>query len=299
MHSPEEKRPYYLGNFQTGNIIRPPDYCDPIGPSFSKAKKWKIDIEGTEITFRAPKHKPIEKRNKAKYPEARYHYQDMPFRDTFRQGLHQKDEWESSILFYHTWAFHGPILTGPLADISASLIILRYKQQRENTSFFHPRVFEHSIAEYLTNRYSMHKEDGQHEYIAPIEWLPVDGKSVPAARFKVITNDEVRLYSEVEYFFFALDDEHLASFAYHYNRGVLNAVTKADLDKHVGDKNLHELVDNIINSLSVTLSHEAQMQQQKALEGLDNTTLTKTFPPLKWDRDVEAYNETQRKIAAK
>jgi len=235
MSSSEEKIPFYLGNFRTGNIIRQPEYCDPIGPSFDKAKNWKIKIEGSEISYRAPKHKPIEKLDKARYPDARYSYQYMPFRDTFREGLHKKNEWESCSLFYHTWAFNGPIFTGPLADISASLIVLRFKQQLEDTSLFHPRVFEHTVAEYLTNRYSMHKEDGQHEYIAPVDWRPVLGLPVPAARFKVIANDEVRLYSETEYLVFALDDKHLVSFTFHYRRGVFYAVTKADLDKHVGD----------------------------------------------------------------
>lgn len=185
-----------------------------------------------------------------------------------------------------------------MADIYGALIILRQKSQQENTSLFHPRVFEHAVSEYLTNRYSIQKEKGQHGYIAPVEWRPIQGLSVPAVRLKVIANDAVRLYEEFEYFFFALDDNHLAAFTFHYHRGVFYAVTKADLDKHVGDKNLIELVDNIIGSFNITLSPEAKAQQQKALQGLDDTALTKTFPPLKWDRDVEAYNETQRKLAA-
>ena len=299
MHTHDEKKPFFLGDFQTGNIIRPPEYCDPVGPSFGKAKKWKTNIEGTEITFRAPKHKPKDKRVKAEYPEARYSYEVMPFRDIYREGVMLKNDWKFASLFYNIWSFHGPFLTGPLAYIVSSLIVLHRSNRLKDTSYFHPRVFEHTIADYLTNRYSMHKEDGQHEYIAPIDWQPIEGLSVPAARFKVIANDEIRLYEEVDYFFFTLDDHHIAYFAFDYHRLVRYAVNKANLDKHVGDKNLHELVDKVINSVSIKLSSAAKEQQQKALQGLDDTSLTKTFPPLKWDRDIEAYNETQRKIAAK
>jgi len=43
-----------------------------------------------------------------------------------------------------------------------------------------------------------------------------------------------------------------------------------------------ELMENIISSIELTLSPEAKAQQKIALAGLDDTSLIKDYPPLKW-----------------
>ena len=41
-------------------------------------------------------------------------------------------------------------------------------------------------------------------------------------------------------------------------------------------------ISNRFGSLKLTLSPEAEAQQAKALEGLDDTSLVKEFLPIKW-----------------
>lgn len=295
---PTSQQPFFLLDFQTGRIIRAPEFCEPKASSFKKAKKWSVNIEGTDIEFRTPKHNSIVYAEKAKYPDSKYNYEVIPFRDTYNKNLHIKDLWKNACLYFSRWSLNGPLLTGSLADISSSFFIMKHKTTNENISFFHPRVFEKTVSDFITNGYSKHKDEGQHEYIAPVDWEAYNSSNTPAARFKIITNESIKPFHQTEFFFFVLDDNHLAYFVFHPSRHVFHARTKADYDKKIGEKYINELIDNVINSINITLSDKAKSQQKKAIEGLADSSVTTSFPPLKWDRDNETFNNTQQKITA-
>jgi len=270
-------------------------YCDPVGPSFPRAKKWKIEIEGTQIEFRAPKHQPMVKSVKAQYPERSYQYNNhsMIFRSENKEWV-VEDKWENAILFNHDWAFNGPWFTGCLAHVSMSLLIFKSKEPNQDISYFHPRAFEQTIGDYLTNHYSGIKSGGKHDYTAPINWQSIDSLSVVAARLEVISDGSVASYSKDEYLFFPIDNQHFMVLSFHPSRSARG--NEVEMDKKIGYKNLGALIDNIIGSVKVTLSPEAQAQQTKALEGLGDTSLVKEFPPMKWTKSKRdaVVNEDMR-----
>lgn len=259
-------------------------FFEPVGPSFARAKKWKLSIEGTQIEFRAPKHRPMVKSDKAGYPERSYRYADKMFFKSQNTEVVVADLWKSVSLFYHDWAFNGPWFTGCLAQVSMSLFIFKSKQPNKNVSFFHPRAFEQTIGDFLSNRYSKDKDEGQHVYRAPLNWLPIKNLPVVAARLEVIADGSITPYSKDEYLFFPIDDQHFITMIFYPSRDVNG--TEAEIDKIIGYKNLGELIDNIIGSLKITLSPEAQAQQERALEGLENKSLIKSFPPMKWTKSI-------------
>lgn len=299
--------PFWLLNFEKGNIIRPPEFCTPKLSFFSGSTKWRIKINGSLIEFRMPKHNPWLKGEKAKYPEKNYKtFRDMKFVDTYRKSDALKDEWQvASLLSNSVWQFKGPFLTGVLADINTSFIVLRQKSKSDSISYFHPRAFENAISDFLTNewskskdsRWSMEKTIHAHTYIAPVEWKAYNYLPVPAARFKVITNEKVASFKATEFFIFTLDNNHLAYMVFNHYRDA-NSYTKAGLDKKIGDKYMVETVDKVINSFNITLSPDALEQQKKALDGIDDLSVTETFPPLKWDRDIDDTSNEQLKIVA-
>jgi len=269
-------------NFQTKFRNRK-GFIDPIGPSFSSAKKWKIDIEGTKIEFRAPKHRPRIKLVKAEYPKKQYRYKnsDLIFR-SLNKEIVVADIWEYVRLFRHDWTFNGPWFTGCLADVTMSILIYKSKEPNQSISFFHPRAFEQTIGDFLTNQYSKSKTDGKHDYMAPLNWQPINTISVPVARLEVIADGSISPYSKDEYLFFPIDDQHFITFVFHPSRSARG--TEEEIDRKIGYNNLGKLIDNIINSVKVTLSPEAKQQQEKALEGLEDTSLVETFMPMKWSK---------------
>jgi hypothetical protein len=269
-------------NFQI-KLRQQVEYCDPVGPSFDSAKKFKFSIEGTEIEFRAPKHRPMIKSEKAKYLKAFYKYDDhsMSFKSQNKEVV-VKDHWEYANLFHHDWAFNGPWFTGCLADVSMSILIYRSKLSNNDISFFHPRAFEQIIGDFLTNKYSKMKTDGKYDYQAPINWQPIDSLPVPAARLEVVSDGSVALYSKSVQFFFPIDNHHFICMIFYPSRSAPG--NEAEIDKIIGYKNLGELIDNIIGSVKVTLSPEAKMQQENAIKGLEDTKLTRVFLPMQWKK---------------
>ena len=256
------------------------DFCDPVGPSFASAKKWKTRIEGTEIEFRAPKHRPMVKSKKGATPEPSYRYDNINFRSIYNKKLHVANDWDEATLFYHNWAFNGPWFSGCLADLTLTFTLLKKRHSNPAVSFFHPRAFEQTIAEYLTNLFSKQKTQGKHKFIAPIKWQPVSGLPVFAVRFQSESDTSIGLYFKTEYLIFPLEDQHLAVFTFYPSRHASGSIE--EINKQIGEGNINKLINDIIDSIHVTLSAEAKLQQSRALEGLEAPSLTNSFPPLDW-----------------
>ena len=266
-------------NFKT-KLRHGKGFYEPVGPSFSRAKKWKLDVEGTIIEFSAPKHKPMIKSRKARIPQKQYRYEHHMFFKSQNTNVVVADVWEYVSLFYHDWAFNGPWFTGCLANVSMVVSVIKNKMTNENMSYFHPKAFEQTIGDFLTNRYSKYKDEGKFLYQAPIKWKTINNLSVIAARMEVISDGSISPYSKDEYLFFPIDNEHFIMMIFNPLRDARG--TEAEIDKVIGYKNLGELIDNIIDSVKITLSPEAKAQQEKALEGLDDTSLVETFLPMDW-----------------
>ena len=103
-----------------------------------------------------------------------------------------------------------------------------------------------------------------------------------AARFQVIAEGigSVGLPTITEYLAFPIDENHFVAMVFHPSRSARG--TEEEIDKKIGYKNLGELIDNIVDSVKITLSPEAKAQQEKALEGLEDTSLVETFLPMDW-----------------
>lgn len=267
--------------------------CKPVGPSFKKPKTWELNIDGIQIKFSTPKHKPTIKSRKAILPESTYQLKDMPFRSTYNSEFDITDDWKSMCLFSHDWAFKGSWFSGCVANVHMSLMILKQKTPNESLSFFHPRAFEQTIGNFITNTYSKLKFEGQFEYIAPVNWQSIKNLTVIASRFKVIKNEAIAPYSNIEYLFLPIDDKHIMYFVFHPHRSASGS--KADIDKQISDENMNTLINNIMNSLEITLSSNAQLQQEKALQGLTDTSLIEEFLPMDW-RKLKKENFVEEKM---
>lgn len=263
-------------------------FYEPVGPSFSRAKKWKLDVEGTIIEFSAPKHQPMIKSEKAEIPQKQYRYEHhMIFKSDYATAV----VWEYVTLFYHDWAFNGPWFTGCLADVSVEVSVNKSKTTNENVSYFHPKAFEQSIGDFLTNKYSKDKDEGKFLYQAPINWKTINNLSVIAARMDVVADGSITNYSKDEYLFFPIDNAHFITILFRPRRDARG--TEAEIDKVIGYKNLGELIDNIVDSVKITLSPEAKAQQEKALEGLEDTSLVETFLPMDWRKSKSNTKKNQ------
>lgn len=73
-------------------------------------------------------------------------------------------------------------------------------------------------------------------------------------------------------------------------------ISKEELDKRISDKNMIDLMNNIIDSFQLTLSDDAKQQQKEALARLDDTSLIKHYPPLDWSNVASGNNKTNKML---
>ncbi len=291
-------------------LRRRPAFCVPKGPTFRWAKTIKTDIAGTKIEFRAPKHSPI-RQLKAKPILPKKHYiahgkhltpNTVFFRSNFSPRLLLEDSWEYMQLFTHDWGFYGPWFTGHLANLEMYFNIIQLKQpekkqRNESPSFFHPRVFEKIVGDYLTNEYAVHQDEGQAEWVAPVNWQPLTSLPTAAVRLQVCRNEQITTSGYDERVFFPISDSQLASILFCPRQNAPSSMTQTEKDAMISRENVIALMDNIINSLKVELSPEAAAAQAKALEGLDDTSLIKTFAPMQWSTGSKAnHNEPLKSL---
>lgn len=276
-------------------LRKPSGLIKPKGPSFSRAKSISCNFDGTVITFKAPKHRARHSNNERLNSESSYKFSEMIFRSIYSEGFNLSDNWDEFKLFYRAWAFYGPWFTGTLAELDMYFSLIKPTNcDNDNFSLFHPRAFEKYVSDYLTNNYSTRKNDlmdGRHEYIAPVNWQPLSNFPTVAVRLEVRPDAEVARATVRHLVFFPISDKVMAHL--HFIPSQLLALSQEELDERVDSSSMLELMNNIINSFEITLSPEAEAQQQAAIAGLDDASLVEAFLPIKWDESTQ-QNEVQK-----
>lgn len=267
----------------------------PKGPNFAWAKTISCDFDGTVVKFKAPKHRPRHSNDEPISPKHELKLNEIVFRSSYTEGFNVSDNWKKIELFYHAWAFYGSWFSGTLAELEIHFNLIKpVNYKNNNFSLFHPRAFEKIIGDYLTNNFSMFKREtmgGKHHYIAPVNWQPLDSFPMVAARLEVQPDSSV-ISRPIHYFvFFPITDKVMAVIQFIPSQ--LLALSQEELDKRVDRSSMLELMENIINSIELTLSPEALAQQKSALAGLDNTSLIKDFPPLKWESNTPENSQKE------
>jgi hypothetical protein len=270
------------------------DTVIPQGPSFTWAQKITCDIDGTVISFRAPRHQPRKSSHEQLMPEPSYRLEKMMFRSNYEKDIKVSDNWKTFDFFHRTWAFNGPWFTGTLAELEMYVTLVKPVNYATEFSLYHPRAFEKIVGDYLTNQFSKYTskaKGGQHHYIAPVNWQPLDGLPVVAVRLQVVPDEAVTQDTIRHFVFFPITDQVMAVIQFIPSQ--LRAASQAELDKRVSRSTMYELMDNIIDSIELTLSPQAREQQATALAGLDDASLVSDYPPLKWAALSEAENSKQ------
>lgn len=260
----------------------------PKGPSFNASRWVRIRISGTAIEFKIPKHRPRHSNNEQVIPEREYSHARLNFLSKFREedlAIGRKNNWEEMLLLWRSWAFNGPWFTGTVGELSLSLRLIRPINYTQQFSLFHPRAMEMIISDYLTFLYGhrLNKfRNNIQEYVAPLDWQPLNTLPVNVASLRVESHDFTPYRRNSRMVFFPIADDIMVLFSFDPSR--LKNLPKAEMDKLVNPQPMYDMIDNIINSIQLKLSPEAQARQAKAVEGLTDTSLVRNFPPIKWDK---------------
>ena len=263
----------------------------PKGPSFSRARTIRNDIDGTEILFKAPRHQKFRGSMEKHEPERYISEDKLLFRNYYDDedvAKGREDHWRQAIFFANSWAFNGPWFTGKAASVHLCFELIKIVHYPKDVSLFHPRALEKVIGDHLSYKYARFIDEfsgGIQELNAPVNWQPLTHLPVNAVKLDVVP--QVFLPHDLRrHVYFPISHNILASLLFipHRPHG---SKTKVEIDKLVDERPMLDLIDNIISSIQIKLSPKAQAQQEAALTGMDNTSLTQNYPLLKWDKISE------------
>ena len=256
------------------------DAVTPIGPDFKKAKQFKIDFNGTKIKISVPKHKsqiyePLD-------PDQKYDLQslNMPFYSS------KSNDFLGFSPLIRAWNFKDKNNKFDLLNCLCKFDIYSQYKKNHELSYFHPRTFENALASLLTFEYKAEFFQGQQMWLAPCNWQEIKISQNRFAKFSVRSKPPINKRQKQIYFTTPITDHHFIVlwFEYNWNIPTEDFKTKHGKDKEmVNTSEVEKLIDNIIGSVNLELSPEAMLAKAKATEGLDDISLVKEFPPLKWD----------------
>jgi hypothetical protein len=246
---------------------------DSCGPAFSFAWNKTYTVAANKLTIRMPWHSPGDTYSK----EFRGKFDPVidvkPHCDS--ESVIPKQNWLYSAVSRRTWAFYGKKFVGTAGYVTCSFLVYQYAKKQDAISFFHPKAFEFGIADYL-NSYYAHEVDAEGPTnIGPLNWQPVQNFPAPAARF---TLEATRKRERKHYFCFPITDHHIAMVIF----------TVSPYSEKLSLQPMHELMENIIASIKLELSPEAQTQLDAVKAQCPDMSLSETFSPLKWGDQIRA-----------
>ena len=261
-------------------------FVTPKGPNFSSARRVISEIDGTEIKFLAPRHQKFRGHIEKLEPARRITDNDRMFLNWYNDqdvAKGRTDNWRIFEFFKHSWAFNGPWFTGRFASVHLIFNLTKIVNYSQSASLFHPRFMEQVVGDRLTFLYSHRFDEFNNniqEYNAPLNWHPIDNLPVNGVQLDIEAQPFLPHFVRRHVYFPILDDV-FAHLVFAPSRPF--AKPKAELDKLIDEQPMFNLIEDIIDSIEVTLSPEAKEQQETALAGLQETSLVSHYPVLKWD----------------
>ena len=271
------------------------EFCIPKGPSFKFSGKVSFSVGGTKISFRAPRHSFASNLEPIR-PYNIYDVNDL----RMRPWSSDQDEWLYYNCFRRQWEFYGPWFSGFKGDLTLDISLISRNAESDSASNYRPKVFEHSITDHMKMEYSADLFEGAQQWHVPVDWTVMKAWPCVAATFYAKPNDDVSGYhSPCRYLVFPASNKHLIRVSFDLRRNC--AGRQYEQDKVVGLTEIEKLSTDIINSMHIELSPEALAQQAKALEGLEDTSLSESFPPIKFttpeqDAEHKRYLQQEQRI---
>jgi hypothetical protein len=274
------------------------DPCIPNGPNFEKAKPYHFLLSDTQVTIRLNRPTGV-KFFERLYPYASYdiYLDDKFYREVDRETLPRLD-----ILHFH-WGYWGPAFVGEIADLSCVCAVIAPTDLPEGSNLFRPQDLEQHI-ERIIVREQGDPEDfffGRARWMAPVKWQVIEAGDVYGISYEVntIPGPGAERY---QFLIIPITKDRYLKVCFRYYQELLGA-DLAESNRMISPKPMEALVENIIASLDIRLSPEAQQQKAEADAAHPNESLTSYVAPYKFtsaehDAEWADYQQLMAQAAA-
>ncbi|MBB5212601.1 hypothetical protein [Microbulbifer hydrolyticus] len=281
--------------------------CSPQGPSFNWAPRTQVQLGGSTLQIKAPRHSPRRSTVEQVRVISGRDVLDDPQLGRFAEGVMANRDWGKISLLARSWAFYGPWMSGCKGELrmNATLIGRAENCAFSNISFFNPKAFEMVLVQYLNDLYGHENWENEDSHIprhhGPVDWLRHNHFPVPSASFKIYNQgeDSSDLALPDHLFVFPVTDQHFVEVCFvqeYYSRD-----EKGDVAFDTAP--LQELQENIFSSITLSLGPETQSRVDKVKAEVGDMQLCKTFAPLKWPTNIyppepSSASEMQKSLKA-
>ncbi len=188
--------------------------------------------------------------------------------------------WKHGHFFLRQWLFVGPWFTGAQSrlHLSASIIEQKERDDFNGASFFHPRVFETVVTDYLNSYYGHESSGRTPRYRGPLNWriLPISS-SITAVCCDVhfIGNTSKETPKLLRQIFFPVSENQFVRL--HFDFGGTLVYQKNRIDAI----NMFKLTESIIESFSLEVGEKTQDKWNEVKVSCPDMSLTSEFGELR------------------
>lgn len=276
------------------------------GPNLKWARWAEVNLDHTLVRIRIPRHKPditeyddsihIKRPINLNQPgnfEPVEVLSDSPSGEVINKTL----PWKTCYPLLRRWRFCGPWFTGVLGEVDFAIYLYK-REVPDSASFFNPEAFEKGINDFLTDKFAHVKDHGASEWKIPLHWKVRTDLPVHAVRFdahKVLGGGEAD-----SYLMFPVSHDCLASLWFGTSRHTCGGDLE-DLDAAINRDTMETFIDNILDTLEIELSPDAQSQYEQVKAQFPDAKLSKEREPLKWmteedEKEYEQYQADQKEF---
>lgn len=198
--------------------------------------------------------------------------------------------WLYSNFLSRRWYFLGPWFAGDkiTLDMIGTVITAPQEKKFEDSSFFHPRVFEAALAEYLDTEFGYLKEGRGPQQRGPVCWstIPIN-TTISGARF------------DVEHVYSREDNElkeRLLAFPIHHKQFIVFSFRdfggRGPTTETANTSEALKLIEKITASIQLELGPQTLAEWEKVKATCPDMSLVKEFGLLKWPIKPEDVGKT-------
>ncbi len=269
-------------------------YVTPKGPYFSKPRPQKWRIGDSTFHFKAPWANKVYGGRYGSISDSRSprHWDIIERRLEYEnQNAMPNQRWQSGHFYTREWHMVGPWFTGKRGGINmyASIVGQSEREDYHSSSFFHPRVFETVIADYLSSSYGHRKVGRKPAYRGPLNWrLLTISTFIEAACFDIhhIGNTCIEHPYLNQHIVFPVSHDRFIDITINHSGSALGR-GKTDLEPAFA------LAKSIIDSFHLEVGPNMQTQWESVQVNCPDMSLSEEFAELKWPTKPEDVGKAQ------
>ena len=270
------------------------DYVVPHGPLFPQLRKCSWRIGGSRFHFAAPWANAVYGfspfyRASNSYSSRKYDVLSCRLAPENSVAM-PNSRWQASLIYSRQWYFVGPWFSGDYGALKMTAVIYGqpHLEDFKDTSFFHPRVFESAIADFLSSYFGHEKKGRKSAYRGPLNWKVIPlSESVQAASFDIFSevNDSLK-----KYIIFPVSHGRFISISF---SGIYENEGRYDQTPVVN------LMRSIIETFRLEVGSDMQAQWGEVNAYCADMSLTGEYGELKWPIKPEDVGKSIDSISKK